>query len=192
MATITSLGSSDSGAVSRTTINTNFTNLNSDKLETSVLDTDVALTANSDAKVATQKAVKAYVDGYSTVSTSGVSAGPASSGTQTITHGLGKTPTIIRISGYGNAEGASTHGGMSTGLFNSTGNRSVSMLAAVTTSGVGTSTSYAVRLSSSNSTGGGDVSATGIINNVTSTTFDIVWTNSGDCSTRTGFVWEAQ
>jgi hypothetical protein len=32
-------------------------------METSVLDTDTALTANSDAKVATQKAVKAYVDG---------------------------------------------------------------------------------------------------------------------------------
>lgn len=31
-------------------------------METSVLDTDTALTANSDSKVATQKAVKAYVD----------------------------------------------------------------------------------------------------------------------------------
>lgn len=62
MATITSLGASDSGATSRGVINTNFTNLNSDKIETSVLDTDGTLAADSDAKVATQKATKTYVD----------------------------------------------------------------------------------------------------------------------------------
>jgi hypothetical protein len=62
MSTITSLASTDNGSVSRSTINTNFTNLNTDKIETSVLDTDTTLAANSDSKVATQKAVKAYVD----------------------------------------------------------------------------------------------------------------------------------
>jgi len=62
MSSITSLALGDNGAVSRTTINTNFTNLNTDKVETSVLDTDTTLAANSDAKVATQKAVKTYVD----------------------------------------------------------------------------------------------------------------------------------
>ena len=62
MSTITSLGASDNGAVSRSTINTNLTNLNTDKIETSVLDTDTTLAANSDSKVATQKATKAYVD----------------------------------------------------------------------------------------------------------------------------------
>lgn len=45
-----------------TKINTNFSNLNTDKVETSVLDTDTTLAANSDAKVATQKAVKTYID----------------------------------------------------------------------------------------------------------------------------------
>jgi len=62
MATITTIQGTDVIATSRADINTNFANLNSDKIETSVLDTDTALTANSDAKVATQKAVKAYVD----------------------------------------------------------------------------------------------------------------------------------
>lgn len=62
MSTITSLGAGDTGATSRGVINTNFTNLNADKIETSVLDTDGTLAANSDAKVATQKAVKTYVD----------------------------------------------------------------------------------------------------------------------------------
>src|SRR3990167_9206638 len=62
MATITTIQESDQITNSRTDINTNFANLNDDKIETSVLDTDTALTANSDAKIATQKAVKAYVD----------------------------------------------------------------------------------------------------------------------------------
>lgn len=39
-------------------------------METSVLDTDTALTANSDSKVATQKAVKAYVDAGGNVNAS--------------------------------------------------------------------------------------------------------------------------
>lgn len=47
---------------SRTDLNNNFTALNSDKLEASYLDTDTALTANSDTKIPSQKAVKAYVD----------------------------------------------------------------------------------------------------------------------------------
>lgn len=62
MTTITTINSSDLITNSRADINNNFSNLNSDKIETSVLDTDTTLAANSDAKVATQKAVKAYVD----------------------------------------------------------------------------------------------------------------------------------
>jgi len=62
MSTITTIASSDLITNSRAVINTNFSNLNTDKIETSYLDTDTALTANSDSKIATQKAVKAYVD----------------------------------------------------------------------------------------------------------------------------------
>ena len=62
MSTITDLNPSDTGAASRVVINTNFDNLNTDKIETSVLDTDGTLAADSDAKVATQKATKTYVD----------------------------------------------------------------------------------------------------------------------------------
>lgn len=64
MATITTINGSDQITNSRTVINTNFSNLNSDKIETSVLDTDTAMAANSDAKVATQKAVKTYIDTF--------------------------------------------------------------------------------------------------------------------------------
>ena len=64
MSTIITLVGTDgiTTANSMTKINANFANLNADKIETSVLDTDTALAANSDAKVATQKAVKAYID----------------------------------------------------------------------------------------------------------------------------------
>lgn len=62
MAVITTINPEDAITSSRTVLNANMANLNADKIETSVLDTDTALTANSDLKVATQRAVKAYVD----------------------------------------------------------------------------------------------------------------------------------
>lgn len=62
MASITTLNGGDLISGSRTDINTNFSNLNTDKIETSTLDTDTTLAANSDSKIATQKAVKTYVD----------------------------------------------------------------------------------------------------------------------------------
>lgn len=64
MASITTIQGTDIIANSRATINTNFANLNSDKIETSYLDTDTSLAANSDVKIATQKATKAYVDTF--------------------------------------------------------------------------------------------------------------------------------
>jgi hypothetical protein len=70
MATITTIAASDLITNSRADINTNFANLNSDKIETSTLDTDTSLAANSDAKIATQKAVKAYVDAGGNVNAS--------------------------------------------------------------------------------------------------------------------------
>lgn len=62
MSTITTINATDLITNSRTTINTNFANLNTDKFETSNVDTDTTLAANSDTKVPSQKAIKAYVD----------------------------------------------------------------------------------------------------------------------------------
>lgn len=62
MSTITTIAAGDTITSSRTVLNDNFSSLNTDKIETSVLDTDTTLAANSDSKIATQKAVKAYVD----------------------------------------------------------------------------------------------------------------------------------
>jgi microcystin-dependent protein len=64
MATITTIAAGDQITNSRSTINTNFANLNSDKIETSVLDTstDMDGASASDAKIPSQLAVKTYVD----------------------------------------------------------------------------------------------------------------------------------
>lgn len=70
MSTITTINGSDVISTSRTVINTNFSNLNTDKIETNTLDTDTTLAANSDSKIATQKAVKAYVDAGGNVNAS--------------------------------------------------------------------------------------------------------------------------
>ncbi len=82
MATITTINATDLITNSRTDINTNFANLNTDKIETSVLDTDTTLAANSDAKVATQKAVKAYVDAGGNVNASTTTKGIVEEATQ--------------------------------------------------------------------------------------------------------------
>lgn len=64
MATITTLAGTDgiTAANSMAKINTNFSNLNADKIETSAIDTDTSLAANSDSKIPSQKAIKTYVD----------------------------------------------------------------------------------------------------------------------------------
>lgn len=70
MSTIVTIAAGDQISNSRTDINSNFSNLNTDKIETSVLDTDTTLSANSDAKIPSQKAVKAYVDAGGNVNAS--------------------------------------------------------------------------------------------------------------------------
>lgn len=70
MATISTIAGSDGISPSRTVINQNFANLNTDKIETSVLDTDTTMSADSDAKIPSQKAVKAYVDAGGNVNAS--------------------------------------------------------------------------------------------------------------------------
>jgi hypothetical protein len=70
MSTIVVIAASDAITNSRADINANFSALNSEKIETSVLDTDTTLAANSDAKIATQKAVKTYVDAGGNVNAS--------------------------------------------------------------------------------------------------------------------------
>jgi hypothetical protein len=70
MSTLTTINGSDLPSNSRVDINNNFDALNTDKLETSYLDTDNTLAANSDTKIPSQKAVKTYVDAGGNVNAS--------------------------------------------------------------------------------------------------------------------------
>lgn len=59
---ITTIQSTDLITNSRTDLNNNFVSLNTNKIETSAIDTDPSLSANSDSNIPSQKAVKSYVD----------------------------------------------------------------------------------------------------------------------------------
>lgn len=65
MSSITTINAGDLISGSRTDINTNFSNLNTDKEEVTNKDTDGTLAANSDTKYPSQKAVKTYADSVS-------------------------------------------------------------------------------------------------------------------------------
>lgn len=124
--------------------------------------------------------------------TSGVAASPTSSSTSTITHGLGRVPTIIRIYSIGTftSNNSATPTTFSVGTFNSTGNRCLyqayNTAAITTTQASGTSTTFAINLQTANNS-----FITGVIQNVTSTTFDIVWTETGTSAAQ-NYMWEAQ
>lgn len=189
MTSITTIDADDLIADSRTVINTNFSNLNSGKIETSALDTDSSLGANSDSKIATQKATKGYVDGIVglAIKASGVGSAPATSITQQITHTLGRIPTVIRLDAFGGftSSASSNQGGGSHGTYTSSGNRCIYLAAGAGTLSAITSTSFAIYV-----TYDGTLTASGVIQNLTSTTFDIVWTVSADASALK-FMWEA-
>lgn len=125
--------------------------------------------------------------------TAGTSSGPASSSTQTITHNLGKVPSTIRIQGIGVFTSGASAGypSISNGIYNASGNSCV-RIAGV--SGASSSSqnpvetnAYAIYLDHP----GASSSATGVIQNVTATTFDIVWTVVTGTLASAKFIWEA-
>lgn len=122
-------------------------------------------------------------------STSGALAG--TSGTQTITHSLGRTPITIRIYAYGNgiSSASASYYSSSSGAWTSSGNTCVYAEPLGSGSSQVTpnfSTSFAIFTVGSSS--GAPASGHGVIQNVTGTTFDIVWTGSS----AQAMMWEAQ
>ncbi len=140
----------------------------------------------------TKKITMDNVRTYVSSSTCGVAASPTASQTDTITHGLGRIPIIIRIYGIGTftSNASATATTFSIGLWNATGNRSVAQpynTAAITTTQASTtSTTFAVNIQT-----GANSFITGVIGNVGATTFDIVWTETGTSSAQ-NYLWEAQ
>src|SRR3990167_1930809 len=101
MSTIVTIASGDLISNSRADINTSLANLNADKFETSDIDTDTTLAANSDTKVASEKAIKTYVDAATGNSIgAGIFTKDLTTTTSTtIAHGLASAPRIVRITG---------------------------------------------------------------------------------------------
>lgn len=121
--------------------------------------------------------------------TSGVAATPTASSTVTVTHNLGRIPTTIRIKSISSftSNAAATPVPFSYGTWNSTGNRCVYMVINGTTSQVSqTSTAFSIIMVTS---AGNQI--TGVIGNVTSTGFDIVFSETGT-HTAGNYLWEAQ
>ena len=155
----------------------------------SIVGADITLLIQSAvAKAMTLTQLQAFI----MKATAGVATSPTASQTDAITHGLGKTPTIIRIWGVSgfvvnNSALPAVH---SFGIWCSSGNRCIYQPydpATITLAEpAATSTTFAIRLD----TGVGN-NMTGIIQNVGATTFDIAWTESGT-HTAQPFMWEAQ
>lgn len=124
--------------------------------------------------------------------TAGVGTSPTSSSTTNVTHGLGRTPIVIRIYGKDTflANAAALPPTGSIGIWCSSGNRCVFQPYDATTitaaEPAATSTAFAIR----QNTGVGNF-ITGVIGNVGATTFDIVWTETGTHTAQV-YLWEAQ
>lgn len=130
------------------------------------------------------------VPGYlPNTATAGVASCPTASGTQTITHNLGRTPVIIDISAVGRftSNAAATPTPFSNGGWTSSGNSCIYMTTAGTTTQDGLSSStFAVFIATSS---GNNIS--GVIQNVGATTFDIQWTETGTAAALP-FRWKCQ
>ena len=121
--------------------------------------------------------------------TAGIGNTPTASGTVTITHNLGRTPTTIRIySGGGfTSNAAATPTTYSMGIWNSSGNFCIYQgINGTTTLAAASSNTFAIYMISS---AGNLIS--GVIQNVGATTFDIAFTETGT-HTRGVYMWECQ
>jgi len=124
-------------------------------------------------------------------STAGAGASPSATQTDTVTHGLGRVPTIIRI--YGMSQFTSNASAVPTpfsiGIWDDSGNRCITQTyntaAITTTQAASTSTTYAINIQT-----GANSFVTGVIQNVGATSFDIAWTETGTSAAKV-FMWEA-
>lgn len=160
-------------------------------------DTDTTLAANSDTKYPSQKATKAYVDN-SIPATLAFKTGAATkdtadaSTTQTIAHGLGKTPKYVKLSvvwASDTAGSSSARASSTFSFYNGTTQSSVAvhLVGSSNTNGNRSAHSANFRIHASN-----DVSdyQTGVIT-FDSTNISIAWTKTGTPSGTANILWEA-
>lgn len=195
-ATDTLVGQATTDTLTNKTITATSNNVTANSLRSATTSVDVSTaTAPTSGQVltATSTTAATWQGAPAPTSTSGVSTGPSASSTQTITHSLGRIPKTIELIGMGRLIGnpSSTTHSDSTGFFTSSGNTSIHIVGNIAAAGSTdpvTSTAFAIYLDNGTST---TVSGTGVIQNVTSTSFDIVWTLVGSGLTQTNFIWTA-
>lgn len=195
MATIITLQSSDQISASRADINTSLANLNADKIETSVIDTDTALAANSDAKLPSQKAIKAYVDATSSTPTvrNGLTSKSLADAntTQNIAHGLGKAPRKVRFTAtMGNGTFDAQYSGMLTGVYDAGGQNCIGLMIDGTSNEEDKSFTNATALKLP-STAAVDVFQVGTVS-VDATNIAIAWVKTGSPAETWNILWEAE
>ena len=188
MSLITTIAAGDNISTSRTDINTNFANLNTDKIETSYIDTDTALAANSDVKIPSQKAIKAYVDAGGAANRTGQTTHDSSlTASTTIAHGLGTNPRLIKITAMGGQNTGAL--GMSVGTYNGTTHSTIYSTIASgtgTASIAGVSSVYIIYLESTQT---GDISRA--VATFDGTNITLTWSKVGSPTGTASILWEA-
>lgn len=201
MSTITTLQANTNGSDSRTAINANFSALNTDKAElvsptftgSPVLPTGTTAVTQAANDNSTKLATTAYADAQvSSVFKNGIASKNLAdaSTSQTIAHGLGRVPKMVRFSAHHTS--ASGTGILSmNGCYNGTTNSCVGN-AHGTSSGT-----YQQYNSSVYGIGLGDVNVpaddgqTGVVT-FDATNITITWTKNNSPTGTVSFMWEAQ
>jgi len=157
------------------------------KIATSYIDTDGTLATNTNSKIATQQATKTYVDTHVatavTICKVGVSSHDVSiTGAQTIAHGLGKTPKLIRIT---SSMIVNTYMCWCSGSYNGT---SAAYLYYYGSDGATNGTGNTLILTMSGFAGGAFAQATAAVD---ATNITLTWAKSGTPTGTCAFTWEA-
>jgi hypothetical protein len=159
------------------------------KIPTSYLDTDGTLAANSNTKIATQAATKTYADSNPGTHKVGVATRNLDdpTGSQTIAHGLGRTPKVVRLT----AEMSTTVdlNSRSKGAYDGTTNACVYAFDSDTDHLHGSTTSYAIYIPNGAGNRYSYASAT-----VDATNITLAWTNSNDpgATFNLSILWEVE
>lgn len=131
------------------------------------------------------------VSGTSVTGTNGVLTQANDTTTDTITHGLGRTPKIIRVSFFGQTVNSiSSNINSGTGVWSGNSNKCIYYIGATTGNGGGpfTDSTNSIRLYAANVSNN---YLTGQISNVGATTFDITWASTGTGADGV-LIWDAQ
>ena len=189
---ISTIASTDNGAVSLVKINDNFTDLDTTKADLA----SPALTGNPTAPTqsandnSTKLATTAYVDGFALTSKTGIATRDlnTASGNQVIAHGLGKIPKLVRISVVSVSSGT-INSANSFGTYDGTNTacvwHTIDSLNSSPHTYIGSSTTYIIYLVSTGTTVFSEATVT-----VDATNITLAWTLVSNGDRTAQIMWE--